>query len=364
MVGVPLALGVLLASSASGQYKKTVFATDTGTATNPPDKALVNSWGLVALPASPFWLSDNGTGLSTLYTGSGTKLGLTVTIPSQSGSGQGSPTGIVGNLSGDFVINAVVDGKLASAPSIFLFATLDGTIVGWNPNVDPVVKGQSTATIAKDRSGVGATYTGLAIASRDGTNFLYAADGGNNRRIDVFDAAFSLVDFGPDAFVDPHVPKDFAPYGIQTITEDGKQLIWVTYTSLTNAPGGFVAAFTTDGKLKRHLHIATGPLDSPWGIALAPKDFGRMSRALLISNNDDKGHINAFDPENGRFLGPLRDEDGKPIETPQIWAIQFGQDGGPNGHHNELFFTGGPDNYGHGIFGVIKVVKDDDKDDE
>jgi uncharacterized protein (TIGR03118 family) len=359
----PAALSLVFVSGAAAQYSRTDFATDSGTATNPPDKALVNSWGLVALPTTPFWLSDNGTGLSTLYTGGGTKLGLTVTIPSQNGTAQGTPTGIVGNSSSDFVITETVAGKKVSGASIFIFATLDGTISGWNPNVDGIVKGLSHATIAADRSGVGASYTGLAIGSHEGQNFLYAADGGPNRRVDVFDAGFHLKDFGDEAFVDRHIPADFAPYGIQTLTDDdGEQTVWVTYTSLSNAPGGFVAAFSTSGRLKRHLHIERGPLNSPWGIALAPKDFGPFSRALLISNNAPNGRINAFDPRDGRFLGPLRDQHHQPIVVDQIWAIQFGQDGGPNGAHNQLFFTGGPDNYGHGVFGVINFVGDGDHD--
>jgi uncharacterized protein (TIGR03118 family) len=295
---------------------------------------------------------------------------LVVSVPSVSG-GQGTPTGIVAPETPAgvtaFTISGTnpVTGKKASANSIFIFATLDGTISGWNPAVGGVTAtGASVANIAADRSSAGATYTGLAIATYKGQRFLYAADDGQNRRIDVFDSNFQLADFGKDAFEDRKIPKNFAPYGIQTITgEDGEQTIWVTYTSLDNSPGGFVAAFTPGGELRSH-HSLRGPLDSPWGVALAPDNFGPLSGALLISNNDAIGRINAFDRESGEFLGPLRDEHGKPIEIDNIWAIQFGQGGvaGANGNPNQLFFTAGNNNYGSGTFGVITFTKKKDGD--
>ena len=219
--------------------------------------------------------------------------------------------------------------------------------------------GASTATPAADRSSAGATYTGLAIATNNGQPFLYAADDGQNRRIDVFDSSFKLVESNPEAFVDAKIPKKFAPYGIQTVTDaDGIETIWVTYTALDKSQGGFVDSFTPAGTLKTHFAVS-GPLHSPWGVALAPSDFGPMSNALLITNNTPHGRINAFDPKSGAFLGPLRDESGKAIEIDDIWAIQFGQGGpaGANGNPNQLFFTAGNDNYGDGTFGVITFGK-------
>jgi len=328
---------------------------------------LVNAWGLVSTGTSPFWVSDNGTGLSTLYSISNssgvasTTVGLVVSIPWVSG-GLGSPTGIVAAETPAgvtaFAISGVnpITGMHASANSIFIFSTLDGTISGWNPAVGGIsATGASTATLAADRSPVGATYTGLAIATNNGKTFLYAADDGPNRRVDVFDSTFQLADLGPDAFVDSKIPKKFAPYGIQTITDaDGVQTIWVTYTALDKSQGGFVDSFTTAGVLKSHFALH-GPLHSPWGVALAPADFGPMSDAILVTNNTSRGRINAFDPKTGAFLGPLRDGSGKPIEIDGLWAIQFGQGGvaGANGNPNQLFFTAGDNNYGSGIFGVI-----------
>ena len=333
------------------------------------DSHLINGWGLVSSPTSPFWVSDNGTGFSTLYSISNTSgtvaatvAGLVVSVPFVAG-GTGTPTGIVAsNLpkgSTLFTVTGVnpISGKQVSAASVFIFATLDGTISGWNPAVTGIsATGASSATPAADRSLAGATYTGLAIATNNAQLFLYAADDGQNRRIDVFDSNFKLVESNPEAFVDAKIPKKFAPYGIQTITDaDGVETIWVTYTALDKSQGGFVDSFTPAGVLKTHFALS-GPLHSPWGVALAPSDFGPMSNALLITNNTPHGRINAFDPKSGAFLGPLRDESGKAIEIDDIWAIQFGQGGpaGANGNPNQLFFTAGNNNYGDGTFGVIK----------
>jgi len=162
----------------------------------------------------------------------------------------------------------------------------------------------------------------------------------------MFDATFTFV----RSFDDPKIPKNFAPYGIQNISGE----IWVTYTALNKAMGGFVDVFNTDGSLKTRFAVQ-GPLHSPWGLAQAPADFGPMSNAILVSNNIPRGRINAFDPTTGAFLGPLRDESGKPIEIDDVWALQFGNDTGPNTAHNQLFFTAGPNNYANGLYGVITV---------
>jgi uncharacterized protein (TIGR03118 family) len=370
-----LALATLIPGLASAQYVRTDLVTNSGAGNTIQDSHLVNAWGLVSTPSSPFWVSDNGTGFSTLYsisnTGgavSATVAGLVVSVPSVAG-GQGTPTGIVASNtppgSTAFTVTGVnpITGKQASAASIFIFATLDGTIRGWNPAVGGIsATGASTATLAADRSGAGATYTGLAIATNNSQLFLYAADDGQNRRVDVFDSNFKLVEPGQsglalEAFVDAKIPKKFAPYGIQTITDaNGVETIWVTYTALDKSQGGFVDSFTPAGVLKTHFAVS-GPLHSPWGVALAPSDFGPMSNALLITNNTPHGRINAFDPNTGAFLGPLRDESGKAIEIDDVWAIQFGQGAGANGNPNQLFFTAGNNNYGNGTFGVITFGK-------
>ena len=348
------------------QYTRTDLVTDSGVGGTVADPHLVNGWGLTALPGSPWWVSDNVTGLSTLYAinnsaqgTSASRVPLVVTIPSATKDGQGSPTGVVANTTGGF--NFTVNGVTNSF--LFIFSTFDGTISAWNSAIDPVTIDPvskdrvSTASLKADRSSVGAVYTGLAIAANGGHPLLFAADDGPNRRVDVFDTNFVFHDLGAGAFVDPNIPRDFAPYGIQTITTtaaDGTktETVWVTYTALNKAQGGFVDAFTTGGVLLTSINIG-GPLHSPWGIAKAPADFGPMSNALLITNNTPRGRINAFDPSSGAFLGPLRDASNNPIEIDNVWAIQFGQDIGADGKHNQLFFTAGPNGYGNGSFGVI-----------
>src|SRR4029077_19996710 len=203
---VPVLIAIII-TTASAQYERTdLVSNQPGVAPN-TDPHLVNAWGLVALPTSPWWVSDNGTGFSTLYNGAGQQIQLFVTIPPAPGSPAGTlgtPTGIVGNIStnpNDFTITE----NGVSARSIFIFATLDGTISGWNPAIGGAT-GDSHATLAVNRSNVGAVYTGLAIATnRQGQTFLYAADGGPNRRVDMFDGTFGLV----KSFDDPAIPRGF-----------------------------------------------------------------------------------------------------------------------------------------------------------
>ena len=331
---VAITLTVLLSTSAVAQYVRTDLVTDQ------TDSQLVNGWGLTRFPTSPFWVSDNVTGFSTLYNGAGQKRALVVTIPPapSSGAALGTPTGDVANGTGQFKVSA--NGKTGSP--LFIFATLDGTISGWSPGVDA-----THAIIASDQSGRGAVYTGLALGTNANGNFLFATDNGPNSRIDVFDSDFHLV----KSFTDAAIPQSFAPYAVHNINGQ----LWVAFGG-NKAASGFVDVFDTDGNLIRHF-AANGPLHSPWGMALAPVDFGPFSNALLIANNIPKGRINAFDPSTGQFLGTLRDATGQPIVIDQVWGILFGGDApmNTNGLHNQLFFTAGPSNYAHGTFGVISV---------
>ena len=314
------------------QYQRTDLVTD---ATDPD---LVNGWGLTRSSGSPFWVSDNGTGKSTLYNGAGQKQGLIVTIPPAPGSiARGTPTGTVFNITMGNPKPSFSLSKTDSIPAIFLFATQDGTISGWNPAVLP-----TTAVIAADRSKDGAVYTGLAITSDASGDFLFATDNGPNSRIDVFDKNFTLV----NSFTDPEIKGGFAPYGIQNIEGN----LWVTFGGNKSA-AGFVVKFDTAGNVLLRI---TGPLHSPWGLAKAPADFGSFSNTLLVANNVRDGRINAFDPTSGAFLGTLRDANGQAIVINQVWALQFGN-GGNGGKPNQLFFTAGPNNYANGLFGMITV---------
>lgn len=336
----------MLTPLAQAQYQRTDLVSNQAGVTPVQDQHLVNGWGLVSLANTPFWVSDNGTGFSTLYTAAGTQVPLVVAVPPAPSSPSGSlgmPTGVVGNISPN-PTDFAVSGNGKSGPALFIFATFDGTISAWNPAV-----AVNHSTITADRSGVGAIYTGLAIAvDKSNQTFLYAADDGPNRRVDMFDSSFNLV----KSFDDPEIPQDFAPYGIQAINGQ----IWVTYTALTKAQSGFVDVFDTAGNLVKH-DAVHGPLHSPWGLALAPANFGPMSNAILISNNTPRGQINAFNPETGEFLGSLRDARGNAIEIDNVWAIQFGKGAAANGPTNQLFFTAGPNAYANGLFGTITVGK-------
>jgi uncharacterized protein (TIGR03118 family) len=308
---------------------------------NAADPQLVNAWGITSLATSPFWVSDNGTGKSTLYNSIGQKQGLVVTVPAAGGStATGTPTGVIGNATGQFDITA--NGKTLSP--LFIFATQDGTISGWNPKVS------ATPVVTVDHSAFGASYTALAIVSNPdmgNANFIYAADNSSNREIDMFDSSFTFI----MSFSDPNIPKDLAPYGMREI--NGK--LWVTFTPLNKGQNGLVDIFNPDGTVFKH-DAVHGPLHSPWALALAPPDFGKFSNAILIGNNIKDGRINAFDPGTGAFLGALTDASGAPISINQLWGLDFGKGGGANGATNELFFTAGPDSYANGLFGVITVA--------
>ncbi len=287
----------------------------------------MNAWGLAYGPGGAFWLSDAGSGWSTLYNGQGVKESLQVVVPSASGAGPGSPTGIVFNGSSDF--------QVGGWNAFFLFATLDGTISGWAPETNP-----NSALIQVTRPGT--VYTGLAVTNRPSGNLLYAADAANNK-VDVYDGTFNLV----TSFTDTTI-SGFTPFGIQDIGG----FLYVAFASATGGPGGYVDIFQEDGTFVRQL-VKGAPLNQPWGFAVAPKNFGKFSNTLLVSNNTNHGTINAFNLSTGQFVGTLRDTDGKNIVIDQLWAIEFGGGTPANGRTNQLFFTAGPKNNLAGTFGVI-----------
>ena len=315
---------------------------------------VVNAWGLVSGPTTPWWIVDNGTGKSTLYNVATGTFPLTVTVPGVGGE-QGNPTGIVFNGGSGFVVN----NGAGTSPARFIFSSEDGTISAFRgvPVVTVVPNAQAPAH--------GAIYKGLAIDSATNGQFLYATDfhGG---AVDIFDASFHAVTM-PGAFTDPTLPAGFAPFGIQNIAGT----IYVTYALQdedkeddVSGPGnGFVDAFTTSGAFIRRV-ASMGELNSPWGLALAPANFGRFSGDLLVGNFGD-GRIHAFDAatltSEGEFeaVGLLHSAAGKPVQIDGLWALQFGHGTSAtsaNGLTNTLFFTAGPAEEEHGLFGSLVNV--------
>lgn len=316
--------GAALAQSYSATY---LTSNLTGKAKH-QDTLLTNPWGLAYGPGAPFWISDEASGWSTLYDGTGTPQTLQVTIPSSSGTGKGTPTGIVYNGSTEFQID--------SWTSLFLFATLDGTISGWS-HFEP-----STALIGARQSG--AVYTGLAITSKTSGNVLYAVDNAHNR-VDMYNGSFSLL----GSFTDPTVTAGFAAFGAQDI--GGK--VYVTYASTSGKAGGYVSVFKEDGTFLRRF-IRGAPLDQPWGMAVAPSTFGTLSGTFLVSNNTAGGTINGFNTTTGKLVGTIKNSLGNPIRIQGLWGIEFGGGSTANGKTNQLFFTAGPSDT-NGIFGVINA---------
>ncbi len=338
-------------ASDGGFYQQTNLVSDQAGMARFTDPNLVNPWGIAYGPTSPFWIADNHTGVSTLYNGKGqpfpTSGPLVVTIPLP-GGGTSSPTGIVFNGSSDFVVSEGGN----SGPSLFIFTSEDGTLSGWNPNVD-----LTNAILTVDNSASGAVYKGLALGSSRSQNFLFATNFSAGV-VDVYDASFHWVRSFTDkklAHTCPLPGQCYAPFGIRNIGG----LLYVTF-ALQDAdkhddmagPGhGFVDVFNTNGHLLKRL-IAHGALNSPWGLALAPSDFGRFSNTLLVGNFGN-GWINAFDPDSGAFLGSLKDKRGNPIVIDGLWALTFGN-GTLAGETDTLFFTAGPNEESHGLFGSIE----------
>jgi uncharacterized protein (TIGR03118 family) len=315
-------------------YSVTNLISDvSGQATN-TDSNLVNAWGLTSTAGSPWWVSDNGTDVATVYRADGTTARAPVTVSS-------APTGAVSNSSSNFMISNGV----TTAPATFIFSTEEGQILAWTSTV-------SGNAAMVEASSSGAIYKGLAIAG----DRLYATDF-HHGRVDVFDGSFQPVN-SPGAFVDPGIPSGFAPFGIQNVNGN----IVVTYAKqdanqeddVKGQSLGFVDMFSTTGAFLRR--IATrGQLNAPWGIAMAPTNFGRFSGDLLIGNFGD-GEIGAYEPQlDGSFelVGQLRTANHKVLSIDGLWALQFGRGAANNGPITTLFFTAGPNDESHGRFGTI-----------
>ena len=336
------------AAAPNGFYQQKNLISDQPSVAVIQDSNLVNPWGVTSTATSPFWVADNVSGVSTLYSGDvgGSPIvrsSLVVTIP-----GGGAPTGIVANGTADFVVHS----GASSGPARFIFASQTGVISGWNPAVPP----PPTSTSAQVGGTGDAVYTGLAIGQSGGANYLYAADFEHNT-IDVYDKTFQHVELD-GSFSDPNIPNSYSTFNIQNL---GGRL-YVTYAQQnhkepdeeTDRGSGFVDVFDTSGHLLQRL-IKGNHLNAPWGLALAPGNFGPFSNALIVGNFGN-GHLQAFDPDSGRFLGELGDADRKPIVIDGLWGIIFGN-GGSGGDRNALYFAAGPEDETHGLFGSLRFVE-------
>jgi uncharacterized protein (TIGR03118 family) len=361
-------------------YNQTNLVSNTSGIAPVTDPQLVNPWGISRNSGSPWWVSDNATGLSTLYNGAGAKQSLIVTIPpadpTNKNTPTGTPTGTIANGSPtDFLL---APGK----PAIFLFSTIDGTIAGWNPAV-PAPPSTLAVTVVKTSDG--SSYTGLTSAFINGNRFLYAANF-TKGRVDVYDNAFHLVNlskahFDEDSsnheghssenpFVDEQLPRFYVPFNVQAIGND----IVVTYVLHeegsrfeTDGPGlGFVDIYSSTGQLLQRLEHGDW-LNAPWGVALAPLDFGRFSHDLLIGqfagggDTQSSGFIAAYDLTTGKFDGLLQDASGKPLAINGVWALSPGNVS-PNNNDaaaapaTEVYFTAGPNHGSGGLLGYLTPV--------
>jgi uncharacterized protein (TIGR03118 family) len=341
------------------------------------DPQLINPWGISRGSGSPWWVSDNATGFSTLYNGAGAKQSLVVTIPPVDPNNKKTPTG---TPTGTIFNGSQTDFLLAGGkPALFLFSTNDGTIAGWNPAVAPTL----AVTVIKTTDG--SSYTGLTSAFINGKAFLYAANF-NKGRVDVYDNAFRSVKLtgehsdrnagGDDdrssenSFVDENLPRGYVPFNVQAIGND----IVVTYALHegdarfeTDGPGlGFVDIYSSTGRLLRRLEHGDW-LNAPWGVALAPLDFGRFSHDRLIGqfagggDTQSSGFIAAYDLATGKFDGLVQDASGKPLAINGLWALSPGNVS-PNNNDAagapaaEVYFTAGPNHTTGGLFGYLTAV--------
>jgi uncharacterized protein (TIGR03118 family) len=340
---------LLSGSAVAQQYHRTDLTANASsvspsTSTINVDPNLVNAWGLARASASPWWVSDNGTGLSTLYNATGVPQSLVVKILTPDGKGTLAPTGAVFNPTSAFPV-------APNVKAIFLFVTEDGTISGWNPGVNP------NAIVLKNRTGK-AIYKGCAIAQGKSGPQFYATNF-QSGRVEVFDANFNKLHLDGDAFRLRGPSHDYAPFNIQNV---GGNLV-VTFAHREegskdedHAPGlGFAGVFDPRGRLL--LQLEHGPwFNAPWGVALAPGDFGLFSHRLLIGNFGD-GTINAFNLMTGKREGAMLDDSTKKaLSIDGLWAISFGGDAANNGLATSLYFTAGPNDENDGLLGSLTAV--------
>ena len=376
IIGTPgFSPGLLAGLLPGNEYAQTNLVSDGSVPAATTDPDLINPWGLSFSSTSPYWVSDNGTGVTTIYNAAGMKqtvAGQTaITIAAPPGQTTPSnPTGQVFNFA-NTGFNITSGGT--TAPSVFLFATQSGTISGWNPTVDP-----ASSVIAVNNSQSGAAYTGLAIGQNGSGTFLYAANFSKGT-VDMFNSNFQQV----GSFTDPHVPAGYAPFNVQVLGGN----LYVTYalqdaakTNATASPGsGWIDEFSLSGQLLNTVATpaSSGGLNAPWGLAIAPSSFGPFAGDLLVGNFGD-GTISIFTPNppgaykninsynkyndlpssiqtSDLYIGKLDGTNNQPVQIPGLWAITPGNNS-PGSNPNDLYFTAGLQNDAHGLFGTLAPV--------
>jgi uncharacterized protein (TIGR03118 family) len=346
MLGLMLALALSISAAlpaSAASYKPAFLVADTSGIAPNTDPNLINPWGISFSTTGDFWVSDNNSGVSTLYNTTGIPSTLVVTIPSATGVGSGTPTGTVFNNTTGFVVTQ--NGK--SAPAQFLFDSEDGVITGWSPTVNGTV-----AVPAVNNNSSGAVYKAMELANNGTATFLYVCNF-FSAKIEVYDQNFKPATLS-GSFTDPRLPTGWAPHNIRNI--NGQMYVVyakqnATKTDAVTGPGlGIVNVFDLNGNFIKRFAMK-GKLNAPWGLALATANFGTFSNDLLIGNLGD-GTINAFDPSTGALLGTLSNAQNKPIKIPGLWGLMFGN-GGMGGLKDTLYFTSGPSAYAHGRFGSV-----------
>ena len=355
-------------------YTQTNLVTDMGGSAPVTDSNLKNAWGLSRSTGSPWWVSDNGTGVSTLYNIAGTTSTLAATVnplvvvipPPNGSTSTSTPTGQVFNGSADFTLAPGI-------PALFIFVTEDGTISGWNPGFDPAHP--KNAVLKVDNS-PNAVYKGVTTGDVDGVRYLYVANF-RSGHIEIYNTNFKAVlssndhggehhgIFSEESFDDGEIPEGYAPFNIQNIGGS----LFVAYAKQNAARHddvagegfGFVDIFSTTGKLEGRLEH--GPwLNSPWGVVWAPRDFGEFSNRVLVGNFGS-GQIAAFNGFTGKFIGLLQNPDGTNLKIDGLWGLAFGNSANA-GPYNALFFTAGPNGEANGLFGALTAVGSEQDGDE
>jgi uncharacterized protein (TIGR03118 family) len=355
-------------------YTQTNLVTDMGSSAPVADNNLKNAWGLSRSTGSPWWLSDNNAGVSTLYNIAGTTSTLAATInprvvvipPPHGSTSPSTPTGQVFNGSTDFTLAPGI-------PALFIFVTEDGTISGWNPGFDPTHP--NNAVLKVDNS-PNAVYKGVTTGDVNEVRYLYAANF-RSGHIEVYDTTFKPVlssnthgedhpgSFSEGSFNDEEIPEGYAPFNVQNIGGS----LFVTYAQqdaprhddVAGAGFGFVDIFSTTGKLEARLEH--GPwLNAPWAVVWAPRDFGEFSNRVLVGNFGS-GQIAAFNGFTGKFIGLMQNPNGTTLAIDGLWALAFGNSSGA-GPYNALFFTAGPNAEVNGLFGALTAVGSEQDGDE